>query len=132
MFTETLQPRFLETDALGHINNTVIPQWFEQARTPIFKLFTPDLNVKNWSLILARIEIDFLAELHYGKEVSLKTGLTKIGRSSMHILQTATQSGTDCARGKAIIVHYDFVQRQSLSLPTNIRHQLEQHLVEDY
>ena len=33
-----LMPRFYETDGLGHINNTVIPKWFETARTPIFAM----------------------------------------------------------------------------------------------
>ena len=50
MFKEIIQPRFNETDALGHINNTVLTQWFEGARDPIFKLFTPDLNTKQWRL----------------------------------------------------------------------------------
>ena len=42
-----ITPGFYETDALGHINNTVIPMWLEKARTPIFKIFTPDLDPKN-------------------------------------------------------------------------------------
>lgn len=46
MFKEIIQPRFNETDALGHINNTVLTAWFEGARDPIFKLFTPDLDTK--------------------------------------------------------------------------------------
>lgn len=45
MFKEIIKPRFNETDALSHINNTVLTAWFEGARDPIFKLFTPDLDV---------------------------------------------------------------------------------------
>lgn len=36
MFTLSLTPRFYETDAFGHINNTVITGWFETAREPVF------------------------------------------------------------------------------------------------
>ena len=32
MFHYETEPRFSDTDALGHINNTVYPVWFEQAR----------------------------------------------------------------------------------------------------
>ncbi|MCJ8299448.1 MAG: hypothetical protein MJK13_11020 [Pseudomonadales bacterium] len=53
MFTNTISPRFLETDALGHINNTVLPMWFEASRDPVFKIFSPELDVNNWKLILA-------------------------------------------------------------------------------
>jgi len=45
MISETIKPRFLETDALGHINNTVVPGWFEGARDPVFRWF---MNIQ-WS-----------------------------------------------------------------------------------
>jgi acyl-CoA thioesterase FadM len=35
MFKETIQPRFNETDALGHVNNTVLTKWFEGVVDPI-------------------------------------------------------------------------------------------------
>ena len=62
MWTNTLQPRFSETDALGHVNNTVLPVWFEESRSPIFELFCPGMNVDDWHLIIAKIDVDFLAE----------------------------------------------------------------------
>ncbi len=53
MFNEQYTVRFYETDALGHVSNTVLVGWFEAARIPIFKLFVPDLNLQNWPLIVA-------------------------------------------------------------------------------
>lgn len=41
MFTRTIEPAFYDTDALGHINNTRLPAWFELARNDLFRLFTP-------------------------------------------------------------------------------------------
>jgi acyl-CoA thioester hydrolase len=35
MFSVNITPRFYETDAFGHINNTVIAGWFEAGRAPI-------------------------------------------------------------------------------------------------
>ena len=131
MFREIIKPRFLETDAWGHINNTVLPEWFEQGREPIFKYFTPDLNPRKWALILARIEVDFHAELHYGNDVLIETGFLKIGRSSMEILHRASQLDTLCASGKAVIVHYDFEHKKSLAIPEPIRMQLQEHLVDE-
>ena len=73
MFSMSIEPRFVETDALGHINNTVLPAWFEQARTPIFKICTPSLAIDKWELILAKIEVSFLGQIYYGKVVEIKT-----------------------------------------------------------
>ena len=128
MFQETITPRFCETDALGHINNTVVPEWFEQARTPIFRIFTPDLSPDNWKLIIARVEVEYTAQLKYGSDVVLKTCLEKVGNSSMYILQEAWQNDTLAARGKAIMIHYDYDNECSTPIPDDIRQQLMEHL----
>ena len=129
MLQETITPRFSETDALGHINNTVIPVWFEQARRPIFQLFTPDLDPKQWRLIIARIEIDYIGELRYGHDITIRTSVAKIGNASFHIAQEVLQTGEIRAKGLAILVHYDYQNHQSKPIPIHIRHKLEQHLL---
>ena len=39
MLEEQFKVRFYETDALGHVNNTVVPMWIETGRLPIFEFF---------------------------------------------------------------------------------------------
>lgn len=129
MFKEIIQPRFNETDALGHINNTVLTQWFEGARDPIFKLFTPDLNTKQWRLILASISVQFKAELFYGLQVELRTGVSMVGNSSFEIHQEAWQQGRCCALGKAVLVQYDFDAKQKLLLSHEQKVSLNVHLI---
>ena len=128
MWTLTISPRFGETDALGHINNTVLPVWFEDARTPAFRLFTPDLNPKDWHLIIARIEVEFAGELFYGRDVEIRTYIQKLGNSSMTIAHEAWQDGRLGARGTAVMVHFDHDAKTSVAIPEAIREQLAQHL----
>lgn len=124
MFTLTITPRFYETDAFGHINNTVISGWFESAREPIFRIFSPNLDIDQMSLILARVEIDFVAQTHYGQPVDIRTGIERIGRSSFVVAQEVWQQGICTARGKAVQVYFDFKTQQSDTLPEHIRQQL--------
>ena len=128
MWSLTVEPRFAETDALGHINNTVLPVWFEQARTPIFRFFTPDLNPKDWHLIIAKIDVEFVGELFYGSEIEIRTWIEKVGNTSFVIYHEAWQGDTLGARGHAVMVHFDHDQKASKALPADIRAQLEQHL----
>lgn len=118
MYSQQLQPRFNDTDALGHINNTVIAVWFEGARDPLFRLFTPDLNPTDWRLILAKFSVEFHAELFYGQPVEIRTWVSRVGNSSFDVSQQAWQQGKLCASGVAVLVHYDFVGKSSVPLDT--------------
>ena len=129
MFTEKISPRFSETDVLGHINNTVLPVWFEAARVPIFKFFTPDLNPHNWKLIIAKVEVSFVGELFYAHEVTINTSIEQIGNSSFVIRQEAWQQDKCCAIGKTVMVRYDFVSKTKQPLSTDEKAALTQHLV---
>ena len=127
MFFETITPRFADTDALGHINNTVVPVWLEQARTPIFRLFTPDLNIQRWRLIIAKIEVNFWREILYGYEVQVRTYFEKIGNSSFHIGQEVYQQEQLCAKGTSVMVHFNYDSRKSEMIPAEVRAIMEEH-----
>lgn len=128
MFSTRVSPRFYETDAFGHVNNTVVTGWFETAREPIFRIFTPEMDIKALTLILARIEVDFVAQIHYGHEVELRTGIEKIGTKSFTVWHEAWQQGVLAARGRAVQVYFDFATQQSGPLPEQQRAALAQHL----
>ncbi|MBW3141336.1 acyl-CoA thioesterase [Ferrimonas balearica] len=128
MFTTQFDPRFMETDALGHINNTVIPVWFEEGRTPIFELFVPQLDLSRWNLILASVHVDFLAQTYYGQPVTIETRITRLGGASFDVSQQVVQDGKITARGKAVMVHFDYKANQSAPIPAPIRTALEAHL----
>ena len=125
MFTMTVSPRFYETDAFGHVNNTVVTGWFETAREPIFRIFTPDMDIKKLSLILARVEVDFQAQIYYGAEVELRTGIEKVGNSSFTVAQEAWQHGQCVAKGRAVQVYFDFDTQKSGPIPDVYRRELE-------
>ncbi|MDR1636492.1 MAG: acyl-CoA thioesterase, partial [Treponema sp.] len=74
MFSITISPRFGDTDALGHINNTVLALWFETARNPLFRMFSPDLTLspETWPLIMAHTDYDFVGELKFQYDVEIR------------------------------------------------------------
>lgn len=128
MFSEKITPRFSDTDALGHINNTMVPVWFEGARDPIFRLFTPELDLKAWPLILAKIDVSFLAQMYYGQELEIRTMISRIGGASFDVLQEVWQNGKKCASGTAVMVNFCYKTQGSVKIPENIKQVLQQHL----
>ncbi|MFY0642319.1 MAG: acyl-CoA thioesterase [Bermanella sp.] len=129
MLIHTIQPRFSDTDALGHISNTAFPIWFEEARTPLFEIYHPTLDVKSWPLIIARIELDLLAQTYWGDDVQIKTYINKLGNSSCEVAHEAWQKDKIVAKGKAVMIYFDYENEVSQPIPDEVRKALEQHLV---
>ena len=132
MFETTISPRFGDMDGLRHVNNCMVPVWFENARTPIFRIFNPSMKVDfdHWNLIMARIEADFLREMYWGKDVKIVTHIVKLGNSSFTVGQEAWQEGNICAVGTAVHVHYSFQDKSAVRIPDDIREKLGAHLVD--
>lgn len=129
MFRTRIHPRFCDTDALGHIGNTVIPVWLLEGREPLLRLFVTDLDFRQASLVVVRTEIDFLAELRFGSDVEVTTAVEKIGNSSLVVLQEVFQDDAARCRARTVMVNFDTQTRRSQPIPEGIRRQLEEHLV---
>lgn len=129
MLLHTIQPRFSDTDALGHISNTAFPVWFEEARTPLFEMYHPTLDVKSWPLIIARIELDLLAQTYWGDDVDIKTYISKLGSSSCEVTHEAWQKDNMVAKGKAVMIYFDYEHEKSLPIPDEVRQKLTQHII---
>ena len=131
MFTITVTPRFGDIDGLGHINNTVLANWFELGRNPVMRIFVPDLNLsyKTWTLIVAHTDYDFMSELFFQDDVEIKTYVKRIGDKSFTTYHEAWQKGRLCVQGNAILVHYDFNKKISTKIPKEIKEKLKEHLL---
>ena len=128
MFSEKITPRFSDTDALGHINNTMIPIWFEGARNPIFKIFMPELNIQKWPVILAKIDVEFHQQLYFQYEIEVRTYIKSVGNSSFVVYQELWQQQKCCASGNAVMVNFCYERQKSKAINDDVRQQLEIHL----
>ena len=128
MFIESITPRFSDTDALGHINNTIIPVWFEGARNPVFKLFMESFSLKEWPLILAKMDVEFHQQIYFEYDLQIKTYIGKIGRSSFTVYQEVWQQEKKCASGTAVMVHFSYKQQVSAHIPEHVIALLSEHL----
>jgi len=127
-FVDTFKPRFSDTDALGHINNTMVPVWFEGARDDVFRWFTPDLDLTQWKLILAKIDVSFHGQMFYEYEMEVRTYIGRIGSSSFDVYQELWQQGELRSSGVAVMVHFDYQQQKTVKIPKEIADKMEVYL----
>jgi len=128
MYKKVIEPRVSETDGIGHINNTTIPIWFEAARNEIFKLFTPDSSFENWKMIILNMNVDYVKQIYFGRDVEVYTWVKRIGNSSIQLYEEIHQGGQLCAIGSVTYVNFNLKTQKSEPIPNQIRAQLELHL----
>lgn len=126
MYSEELKVRFYETDALGHVNNTVIPAWIETGRIPVFELFASQGNPYEISLIVANLNVDFLRPVYFGFPVTINTYIARIGNSSFVIGSEIWQKDELCAKGTSTLVNYDYKNERSTPIADDIKAKLKE------
>lgn len=133
MFKTKITPSFGDIDGMKHVNNNRILEWFELGGLDIYRYFTPDLDLdfENWKLIMVRKEADFVGQLRFGEDVEIRTYLLKIGNSSFTVGNEVWQSNELKAKGKTVIVHFDYVTQKSVPIPDDVRKKLEEHLISE-
>lgn len=125
MFTCEIEPHISETNATGHIDNATIPVWLERARSPIYRIFNPDLSPRNWNIIIRRMEIDFIHQIHYQNIVTINSYVREIRHSSFSVVQEIFQHPDIAARSSVVLVHYDYIKRQKLDITGTVREHLQ-------
>lgn len=131
MYTTIITPRVSETDAVGHINNTVAPVWFEAGRAGFFAEFRPDHSLEDWPLIVKTYTITFDHELVYGQDVTVECRVARIGRTSLALHESIVQGGRVCVTGEVLYVHVGEDRRPS-PVPAEIKERLSPQLEVDH
>ena len=122
---ETVQTRYQDLDAMGHINNVAFAAMFENARVR----FNHALGRLNRSdglrAVVARNEINYLAEGSYPADVEIATGIGRIGNRSWEMLAVMHQQGVALATCDTTIV----MTHPEGAVPADFRARLEPMLV---
>jgi acyl-CoA thioester hydrolase len=109
--------RFRDCDTMGHVNNAVYSTYLEQARIAILDGLD--------AFILARVEIDFRAELRTGEDVEVRSRCTRIGTKSFDLEHEIWAGDRLVAGAKSVLVGYDYGAGASVPLTADQRKRLE-------
>jgi len=126
----SLQVRFRDIDAFGHVNNAVFFSYVEQARIRyLLDVLLPDEPFDRLPLILARVELDFRFPIFFGDEVTVETRVDRIGRSSvgMSHRMTAGAGGRLVGDVHTVLVTYDYEASAPIPVPADWRDRLSAH-----
>jgi acyl-CoA thioester hydrolase len=119
--------RYADLDRQNHVNNAVFSVFCEGGRVAFLEhqvrphLMATDLTV------LAKLNIDYLREMHYPGEVEVGTRLLRVGRSSLTFGQAVFKDGACTAMAVAIVVVIDAQTRRSKPFSDELAEQLRRN-----
>jgi len=100
---DIIQTRFQDLDVLGHINNVAWAALFETARIRFFHLLNTTGPSRARGLV-ANVEINYLGEGNFPKEMAIASGIGPLGTRSWQTLSLALQDGVPLATCDVTIV----------------------------
>jgi acyl-CoA thioester hydrolase len=109
--------RYSDLDRQGHVNNAVFATFSEVGRVAFMYDPARPLASEGRSFVIARLLIDFRAELFWPGTVEIGTGVVRVGRSSFTLAQGMFSDGRPVATTEATIVMVDKETRRSTPLP---------------
>lgn len=96
--------RFSDTDLVGHVNNVAIASYVESGRVAFASGLLRPAHGAGVAMTLRRVEIDYLAELHYPAALRVGSRLLALGRTSLTV-GTAVFDGRRCvATSRGVLV----------------------------
>ena len=113
--------RLADTDMNGHINNGAIGAFCEAGRAEIMHAIAGPPEHRAVGMAVARVEIDYLREIHYPGHVRIGTCVARIGRSSITVEQALFQGDTCFATSRGVMVMLDRGTRRPTEMPEALR-----------
>lgn len=122
----SMDVRWGDMDALGHVNNIMYFRYFEQTRIAWCEAtgFAP-LGEGGTGMVIVDNHAEYLKPLHYPAVMDIRMAGHSPGRSSFVTTYSIVVDGTLMTRGRSKIVWIDNVAGRSIALPAELRARLE-------
>ncbi len=112
--------RYGDTDRQGHVNNAAFATFCETGRVSFLIPLLPD----GCSFVIARLILDYRAEILWPGEVDIGTMVLAVGRSSFTLGQGLFVADRCVASAESVLVLTDNTTRRSTPLPDHLRARL--------
>ncbi|MDE8346272.1 MAG: thioesterase family protein [Acidocella sp.] len=124
--------RYGDTDRQGHINNAVFTSLYETGRVSILHHEGQKLAALDHSFVLARIAIDYRAEMFWPGLVQIGTGVKLVGTSSITFAQALFQDGKCVSTAESVVVQVNAETRRAAPISPAARDKLASLIIAFY
>lgn len=130
VFTTPMDVRFMDIDAMGHVNHATVISYFAEGRNKFmadhFSQFTP----AGFPFIMAYVACHYLRPINLEDRLLLAIWVKEIGRKSFKLgykLMNANDHAIGYAHGESVQVCYDYGQNASVELSSDLQRALKKY-----
>lgn len=119
MIETTLETRWTDFDALGHVTHAAYPVYLDEARDRYLQATIGGFT--DWPCVVAHVSIDYVREIRYPcPTVVVRTKIVEVGRTSV----VFEQEIDDAVRSRSVLVAFDPETRASRPITDDERARL--------
>lgn len=123
-FSIPIKTRFSETDLYGHVNNTSVFIYFEEARIEFLQSFGlfGDLDQKKIGFVVADLQCNYLKQMFFDETIDFYVKVDTIGTTSMDLHYMAVNNqGELTVTGRGRVVMMDFTTNKACAIPEEMK-----------
>ena len=122
-----VQPRFRDTDAMGHVNNAVYLTYLEVARQAYWEHVAPEVPYDQVPYVMGRATLEFLSPARLGDALEVCQHVAWMSRSSFAIESEIRDKNTArlLLHATCVVVTYSYAERRSIPIPAWLRAAVE-------
>ena len=123
-----------DIDVLNHLNHAAYFPFMETLRCDYYLSVVGSLDPSQLDIIIAEATCRYLAPVRFGEQIVGEVAPARpLGRSSFSLLYRFTkgnEAATVCARGRTVVVCYDYAKNAKKEIPAERRAKLDRDAVD--
>ena len=121
--------RYDDLDTMGHVNNKAYLAFLEEARIDFHAQVFELSNMMKFSMVVAKIEINYIRPVLYGNELYAYSKLNKLGNTSFEILtwfmvKNDKNNFEKVSEAKVVLVNIDTKTGKSIAITESEKEKL--------
>jgi acyl-CoA thioester hydrolase len=121
----TVTLRYGDTDKLGHVNNAVFATMCEAGRAELLFNREGSIGGPGVTMVIANLNLDFIAEMHFPGSVQIGTAVDSFGKSSLRLYQAIYKDDVCCGISHSTMVLINEETRKAVPFPEALRKRIE-------
>jgi len=121
-----IEPRFRDTDAMGHLNHVVYITYFEVARTTYWTRLTGNRAYDEVPFILAHVSADYRSPAYVREILRIGIRVSRLGNRSFECEYRIEDraSGRLVVEGRSVQVIYDYERLETAPMPEDLKQRI--------